>query len=198
VTIDSVSDIIITHFHPDHVSSLPLVVMDWWLMGRTAPLTFHGLPHAMERFRAMMALYEWERWPNFFPVEFHSVSDEYQPILQKEGYSIYSAGVKHLIPTLGLAFSFNHKRFVYSCDTEPCECVVQLATGADVLIHEATGKAVGHSTASDCGTIAAKAGVKQLYLIHYSDEADQEQLLKDARTNFGGEVYLATDLMVFE
>lgn len=198
VTIDSVSDIIITHFHPDHVSSLPLVVMDWWLLGRKAPLTIHGLGHALDRFKSLMALYDWDKWPNFFPVEFHYVTEDYQPVIDWGEVRVSSNAVKHLIPTLGLRFTFNGKQIAYSCDTEPCDGVIRLAQGADILIHEATGNAVGHSSAADCGHAAARAEVQQLYLIHYPEEADKEQMLHDARSEYPGEVYLAADMMVFE
>ena len=46
---NAVSDLILTHFHPDHVSGLPLFLMDLWLLGRTTPLTIHGLPYTLDR-----------------------------------------------------------------------------------------------------------------------------------------------------
>jgi hypothetical protein len=38
VDFNELTDIIITHFHPDHVSGVPLLLMDMWLMGRTKPI----------------------------------------------------------------------------------------------------------------------------------------------------------------
>ena len=32
-----ISDVILTHFHPDHVSGVPLLLIDLWLMGRCTP-----------------------------------------------------------------------------------------------------------------------------------------------------------------
>ena len=34
VKFDEISDIILTHFHPDHVSGLPILLMGMWLSGR--------------------------------------------------------------------------------------------------------------------------------------------------------------------
>jgi len=38
VDFNNLTDIVITHFHPDHVSGVPLLLMDMWLMGRTKPI----------------------------------------------------------------------------------------------------------------------------------------------------------------
>ena len=34
VALDEITDIVMTHFHPDHVSGLPLLLMDMWLLKR--------------------------------------------------------------------------------------------------------------------------------------------------------------------
>ncbi len=38
---DQITDVILTHFHPDHVSGLPLLLMDMWLLGRQLPLNVY-------------------------------------------------------------------------------------------------------------------------------------------------------------
>src|SRR4030067_524308 len=49
IELDDIGDIIVTHFHPDHVSGVPLLLMNMWLMGRSRPLRIYGLDHALER-----------------------------------------------------------------------------------------------------------------------------------------------------
>ena len=61
---------ILTHFHPDHVSGLPSLLLDMWLMGRKDPLTIYGLAYTLERMEKLMEAYDWASWPGFFPVEF--------------------------------------------------------------------------------------------------------------------------------
>jgi ribonuclease Z len=39
----SITDLVLTHFHPDHVSGVPLLLMDLWLLGRKQPLDIYGL-----------------------------------------------------------------------------------------------------------------------------------------------------------
>ncbi len=200
ISVEKVTDIIITHFHPDHVSGLPLLLMDWWLMGRKSRLTIHGLPHAIERIQQMLDLFEWHNWPDFFEVEFHAVPDDPGVVLENDSLKIISRKVKHLIPTFGLRMEWRQGGEVvaYSCDTEPCDAVVALAENADYLIHEAAGDAKGHSSARQCGAVAARAGAKRLVLIHYPEVENPQQFIDEAQLEFGGEVILAKDCMTLE
>ena len=199
---NDLTDIIITHFHPDHVSGLPLLLMDMWLMGRHRPLNIYGLHYTLDRVERLMGLYSWADWPKFFPVAFHRLPlADLTAILDCPDFKILSSPVRHLIPTIGLRIEFNHTRKVlaYSCDTEPCEQVVHLAAGADVLIHEASGASIGHSSASQAGEIAARAEVGALYLIHYpTGRFARDNLVEQARTRFQGKVALALDFMTLD
>ncbi len=196
-SIHEISDIILTHFHPDHVTGLPLLLMDWWLMGRTAPLTIHGLSHTLERTQKMMDLFDWQLWPGFFPVSFNELPKLMTKAVEKGQVLIKTMPVKHLIPTIGLRVELLDRKMsiAYSCDTEPCEGVVELAYEADLLIHEAAGEARGHSSAGQSGMDAARANVKKLMLIHYPAEADEKGLLQEAGKEFAGEISLARDGM---
>ena len=103
-----------------------------------------------------------------------------------------------LIPTIGLRVEVNQtgKVLAYSCDTEPCDAVVELAEKADVLIHEATGEHQGHSSASQAGSIATQAKAGSLYLIHYDPK--DESLESQAQGTFCGPVTRAEDFMTIE
>lgn len=199
---NDLTDLIVTHFHPDHVSGLPLLLMDMWLMGRRRALNIYGLHYTLDRVEDLMGFYGWSDWPNFFPVAFYRLpSSEMTPVLDCSDFRIFASPVRHLIPTMGLRIEFNHTKKVmaYSCDTEPCEEVIRLGAGADVLIHEASGAQRGHSSAAQAGEIARRAEVGRLYLIHYSTGkyADGD-LVSEARTRFQGEVALAKDFMTLD
>ncbi|MEA4909344.1 MAG: ribonuclease Z [Chloroflexi bacterium] len=194
-----VTDLVLTHFHPDHISNAPLLLMDMWLLGRKTPLSIYGLAYTIERFKAMMELFEWKRWPDFYPVEFNVVADEdLQLLLDDSALRIFSSPVKHMIPTIGLRFEFSGPRKVvaYSCDTSPCPQVIDLARNADILIHEASGEYVGHSSAVQAAQAACQSGAGELYLIHYATEKGLgERLVEEAQRVFDGPVELARDLM---
>lgn len=197
----SIDDLILTHFHPDHASGVPMLLMDLWLLGRKRPLRVHGLAHALDRLQQMMDLFESQRWPGFFAIEYHRLEEsERVLVLDEPDLRILASPVKHLLPTIGLRFEFTSagKSAAYSCDTEPSPAVVDLARSVDVLIHEATGEGVGHSSPEQAGEIASQAGAKALYLVHYhpaSVGGEPEKLPRRAASMFAGPVTMAEDLM---
>lgn len=96
---------------------------------------------------------------------------------------------------------------VYSGDSRPCESVVTVAEGADLLIHEATfsqdeadrARETAHSTAWEAAQVALAAKVKRLALTHVSARFSvaTDVLLKEAREVFR-ETVIARDGMTIE
>jgi ribonuclease Z len=199
---NDLTDLIVTHFHPDHVSGLPLLLMDMWLMGRRKPLNIYGLHPTLDRVQDLMGFYGWAEWPDFYPVAFYRLpSQEMTQVLECPDFRVFCSPVQHLVPTIGLRFEFKpaKKVLAYSCDTEPCAQVLRLAEGADVLIHEAAGRVRGHSSAEQAGEMASQAEVDKLCLIHYpTGRYATGDLVAEARQRYQGEVMLAEDFMVLD
>lgn len=197
VSATEITDLVLTHFHADHIGSLPLLIMDMWLEKRQALLTIHGLRVTLTKAKQLLDLFGWQEWKNMYPVVFHEVADEQvEEVINGTDIRVVAGLVQHLIPTIGLRFEFGSGRVVtYSCDTEPCEALMTLAKGADVLLQESAGDSKGHTSAAQAGEIASRAGNKKLILIHYERRAGEEQLLLDARRTFRGEILLARDLL---
>jgi len=199
IDFNGLSDIILTHFHPDHVSGVPLLLMNMWVLGRRKALNIYGLHHTLERVEDLMGFHGWSSWPDFFPVAFFRLPNEdMTSVLENDEFRIFSSPVKHLVPTIGLRIEFlkQDKILAYSSDTEPCPQTIALAAGADVLIHEATGAETGHSSASQAAGIARESGSKALYLIHYpTGEFYSDAMIDEAKEVFSGEVKLAEDFM---
>lgn len=192
----SITDIILTHFHPDHISGLPLLLMDMWLMGRKDPIHIYGLSGVIVRVEQMMALYEWQDWDGFYPVNFQTIPEvEYSTLIDTNSVKVWASPVKHYIPAIGIRLWVPTGTMCYSSDTAPSEALIRLAEGVDVLIHEATGEGVGHTTPECAGAIATKAGAKKLILIHYSPKTDLEAWVDKAKQSFEGDVYPAKDFM---
>lgn len=93
-------------------------------------------------------------------------------------------------------------------DTSYCQAAVELAQGADILVHEATfdsatgnlAKEYGHSTIADAARTAQEAGAKVLIANHISARflpSDIAQLKQQGIAIFP-ELYIAEDFAVFE
>ena len=199
---ERLQDVILTHFHPDHVSGFPNMLMHMWLLGRQAPLRVYGLHHCVNRTEDMMAAFVWETWPDFFPVTFHRVMERNDaPLLENEDFHITAWPTKHFVPTFGLRIVNKQtgKVLAYSCDTEPIPGLLELGQNADMFIHEAAGQGFGHSSARQAGEIAAEARAKSLYLIHYQVwNTDPRPLVDEARAVFDGPVHLSKDYDEYE
>jgi ribonuclease Z len=192
------TDVIVTHFHPDHASGAALLFMDLWLLGRKEELHVYGLADVVERIQAMMELFRWKSWPGFYPVVFHGFPEQENNVLiEDRQIKVTGSLVNHVIPTMGLRFDFfpERKSLAYTCDSEPCPAIVRLAHNADILLHEAAGAGKWHSSPAQAAQSALDADAKALYLIHYDPQGAHEMMLNEARQVFSGQVDLARDFM---
>ena len=88
------------------------------------------------------------------------------------------------------------RKLVFSGDTRPCPALRLAATGADLLVHEATfaiedaerAHETGHSTAAQAAGIARDAGVRLLALNHVSIRYPQRVIRDEAREIFSASV----------
>lgn len=93
-----------------------------------------------------------------------------------------------------------------SGDTRPTEKLAEFFRGCDLLVFESTysqdnqQKAVDHwhSTASEAAMVAKNAGVKKLFLTHFSARYDETASLVSEASAIHADVEAADDLRVFE
>jgi ribonuclease BN (tRNA processing enzyme) len=149
--------------------------------------------------------------PPMEPVVIHPQDDH--------GVQVSAILVQHapVFPALGFRFDTPGGSVVFSGDTGPCDNVVRLARGADVLVHEVIDveglvsrlrnlpnhEAIrnhlssSHSAPEHVGAIARRAGVRMLVLSHLvpgDGEIGEAEWEARARTEFDGEVLCGVDL----
>lgn len=97
-------------------------------------------------------------------------------------------------------------KITYAVDTRPCDRIVQLASGSDLLVHDGMfcsdaserAKEYGHSTVAEAATVAKRSHAKNLALTHLSAiYEDTKPLLLEAKKIFP-RTFLAEDLQSVE
>ncbi|MBC8447277.1 MAG: MBL fold metallo-hydrolase [Chloroflexi bacterium] len=202
VALDRLEGLIVTHHHPDHIYGVPTLLTSLWLSGRQRPFHIYGPEKSIHILQAISELMEWDEWTDWLPVVYHGVpAQEGAGVLDGPEFRITGSPGEHLAMTT-LALRMESRQTgsvaVYSSDTGPCDAVVRLAQGADLLIHEATGPHQGHSSAAQAGAVARQAQVGRLVLVHYPRSEDAPLMMRQAKEEFAGPVEVAEDLAVYE
>ena len=134
---------------------------------------------------------------------------------------VTAALVQHPLVKPAFAYRFDcpDRSIVFSGDTRPSENLIELARGADILVHEVIDlQAIGvlekelahakrlhqhllaaHTPMSEVGQIATRAGVKTLVRNHFVPGTPPipDQVWYDAvKPHFKGRVIVGRDLMV--
>ena len=211
-----VRDIFVSHQHMDHMGGLEPLLL--WSIIRT--LQSHGRPPGDETrvhadSRVLAAITELfgaiaTAVPRLFRDKLRRVdAADGRPEELPGGARLTTFLVDHEpsgAGAMGCLVERDGTRLVYSGDTRPVKQLIEVARGADVLIHEAGGldaaagevHRLGHSTAGDAARAAAAAGVGRLILTHVPAEPLAEPMLAEARAAFDGPVELASDLRRIE
>ncbi len=230
-----IDTILITHFHADHISGLPGLLLTMGNSGKKTPLTIigpEGLAAVVDGLRTIAPV---------LPYEIHVVEWVHEPFRVGE-LIIQALPLSHRIPCLGYSVTHNRKpvfnpqkakafgvaqvlwgklhagetvtltdstvitpdmvtdgirptqKICYMTDTAPFDSIIDFIKGADLLICEGmhgdealrdklTSK--GHMLFSDSAALACAAGVKKLWLTHFSPAlTEPESYLQQMKSIF--------------
>ena len=185
IDLDTLDGLIVTHEHPDHVSGFPLFMEKLWLMGRRHPIPVIGIAPALAQARTLWEAFDTSGWDGVPDIDWREVPHEPDAeVPTSDAWRVTASPVDHAVPTIGLRIEHaeTERVIAYSCDTAPCEHVVELARDAGLLVHEATGHQPGiHSSVEEAAEIAAKAGVHRLLLVHLPPGLTEEDLEEGRR-----------------
>ena len=208
--------IFISHLHADHffdlvpyaffLSSSPRGDHPGLLESSPAnqsPVPLFGPPGSTDAFAAVCGVW---RMPSMIPDTFDF--SEYDPGAGIEigPLSISFRAVPHYIDTWAISVTGEGgERLVYGADCAPNDALVELATGADLLIAESTllepepdPDDRGHMTPREAAEHARAAGVGRLLLTHIPDQIDPAWAVSEASAVFDGQVDVAAGAMVID
>jgi ribonuclease BN (tRNA processing enzyme) len=221
--------IFITHHHSDHNLEYGGLIYNAWVSGFKGTIDSYGPPPLAKITKSFLETNEYDiniripdekRLPLLPMIAPHEIS---KPglVMQDDNVKVTAAVVNHppVAPSFAYRFDTKDRSVVFSGDTTPCESLIELAKGADVLIHEVINKPAltrlmarvpnadrlighivdSHTTTEDVGRIAKRAGVKKLVLTHLVPVDDpsitDEMWTGPARSQFDGEIVVGRDLL---
>ncbi len=187
--------ILFTHFHWNHIQGFPFFAPAYDASQKITLLTL-GRDQTVTNLRE---IFEVQMQAEYFPVQLDHMGATFE-FLQITDASKHFTGINNVETVVsaqrqnhpGGAFSFrierNGKVLVVCTDVEHGEQIdprlVELAQGADLLVHDAQYTAEelqkrrgwGHSSFDQAMQVAEMAGVKRLALTHHDPEHDDEFL----------------------
>ena len=229
VALAGLRHVFITHHHSDHNADYGNLMLLAWTAGLRTPVDTWGPPPIAKMTRLFLEMNAYDiqariadegRVPLAPLLHVHEVRSG-GPVVRDENLTVTAALVHHppVAPAFAYRFDAADRSIVVSGDTTPSDNLIQLAHGADVLVHEAmyppaldrlvAGLANAtnlkrsilshHTSAEDAGRVAQAARVKTLVLSHLVPAEDpllSDQMWIDAAsTHFRGRVILGKDLL---
>jgi ribonuclease BN (tRNA processing enzyme) len=220
VDLTSVDTIFLTHLHSDHTLDYAEFLLGSWSMGRSSMRVFG--PTGTRRLHELLLLEPYRedieyrlslgRTPAGM-LDIEIVEYEAGLVLDEPDLTVTAAEVIHSTLTYALRFESGGEVLVHSGDTRYCQALVDLAKGADVLVHDvciAPSPAfennpafpnlyehlkAHHADPAEAGRTAREAGVRRLVLTHFLLGARLEQSYDECRAEFDGEIIMAEDLL---
>jgi ribonuclease BN (tRNA processing enzyme) len=220
--------VFITHQHSDHNAGYGPLFLLGWAANLSTPVEAYGPPPLAEMTARLLEAYR-------FDIELRRADEGRAPlaplirpreitsgglVFRDDRVRVTAALNDHPPIPYSFAYRFDtaDRSIVISGDTRYSERVVNLARGADVLVHEAVSREfwerpgapqpasvvrhilASHTDAPDVGRVAAAAGVRTLVLTHLvptegPGAPTDEQWVAAVRRHFSGTVIVGRDLM---
>jgi ribonuclease BN (tRNA processing enzyme) len=229
VPLNTLRYVFLTHHHSDHNLEFGSVIYNGWATGLRSRVDAWGPPGTE---RMAQAFFDYmkldietriddEGRPDPRKLVFAHDFDKPGVVMHNEDVKVSAARVRH--PPIEQAYAFrfdtSERSIVISGDTNYSPELIELAKGADVLVHEVlylpglekllsrvpnAAKLREHIVAShtvpeDVGRVAAAAGVKTVVLSHFVPGDDpsitDEQWTAGVRKHYEGHIIVGKDLM---
>ena len=170
---EEVSDVFLSHLHPDHCGDLPALL--FVLHGGTSPQAKRLRVWGPAGTRALVAALcrAWEPWldPKGYALEVRELADGGEAL--GIGWVVEAHSVPHTSPALAYRLSRGSASLVYSGDMEYDPGFARFAAACDLLLIECTTDSddaqAGHLSARQAIELSRAAGAGKTLLTHLSD-----------------------------
>ena len=195
-TLRDLDAVLLSHLHPDHCLDLcGLYVALAYDPAGPPPdrLPVFGPTGTFQRLERAYGDHEHGSLAKYFDVREWAESrpERFGP------FTVIPRRVEHPVQAFGLRVEHGDAVLAYSGDTDACDALVELATGADLLLAEASfiegrDSARGvHLTGRRAGETAQRAGAARLVLTHQPTWTAPEVVAAEAREVYPGPVETA-------
>jgi ribonuclease BN (tRNA processing enzyme) len=200
IDITSIDCIFISHFHIDHCSDFPTLYQSLWMSGYNRPLRVFAPP----------AIKEWMR--GIFEISLPYLQGKLEieitelgtmETIDVGGVAITAQSTPHsTMDSRAFKIEFEGKSIVYTSDTSPCQEIIQLAKGVDILIHECNWLDGDHpdnvhTSPSELNEIVKQTGAKKVVLVHLGPDvvSEKEKVLEIISNGTEAEIIMGEDLL---
>jgi ribonuclease BN (tRNA processing enzyme) len=225
----SINSIFITHHHSDHNADFGNLLLLAWASDLSHEVNCYGPPPLADMGQHFLALNETDiqirttdegRKPLADLIKPHEISTP-GFIMQDDRVKVTAALVNHppVAPAFAYRFDTPDRSIVISGDTSASDHLIDLARGADILVHEVmhlpsidrlisaepnapllrAHLMAAHSTCEQAGRAAQAAGVKTLVLSHFVPGGlpaiPDSVWLEATKPYFDGTIIIGRDLM---
>jgi ribonuclease Z len=201
VNYQELEHVLVSHLHPDHILDLFTLLQannatPGW--SRSQTLTIIGCKGIKAFLDQQFDLLDGIK-PETFPLRISEMGEE---TLDLGSWAITSVLTGHTTTSLAYRITGSQNSLVYSGDAANIENLIQLATGAQLLVCECSlpegWQIPDHLTPEKIGALAQKAEIPKVVLTHRYPQAIQADVISQVKKHYDGQVYAATDGFSFE
>ncbi len=200
IDLTRIQDIFLTHFHIDHSSDFLTLLQTVWLLHGTHEFRIYGPPPIDEWYRGLIT--------TAYPYLQNKVKIAQQVLAESDSVHLGQCVITTCptihgsMPSRAYRIECADQSIVYSGDTAPCDVLIELARGTDILIHECNWldgdhPPHAHTSPSELRAIVESCHPKKVILTHVAPEVVENgiEVVSTVKGHSDSEVILGEDLM---